>query len=311
MAASPMLGLAALLCLSVPRASCLVRFRRPVQVALLEPQGRDCSHIWAGSPGAPSGVYTVQPAGAATPFQVLCDMHPDGGWTVIQSRDWGRGRPLDFERCWQEYKQGFGDLRGDHWLGLQHISDLTSQPGLRAELRVDLLDVDNRTLHAHYDHFHVDGEAQFYRLSLGLYSGNAGERFGGEGPGGLRKGQSCRRARAGREGWVPRHPSFPAHTCQSLCLGKHLLPEAPALGSPTARQQVWRGGRLASTHAATTRRGRVPGLRPHGQPGGLRLQHARPRPRPLLALQGRRPDLRQLQPRSLRLRVVVQRLRPR
>ncbi|XP_077770135.1 angiopoietin-related protein 5-like [Canis aureus] len=181
MAASPVLGLAAFLCLSVPRASCLVRFRRPVQVALLEPQGRDCSHIWAGSPGAPSGVYTVQPAGAATPFQVLCDMHPDGGWTVIQSRDWGRGRPLDFERCWQEYKQGFGDLRGDHWLGLQHISDLTSQPGLRAELRVDLLDVDNRTLHAHYNHFHVDGEAQFYRLTLGLYSGNAGDAFRGSG----------------------------------------------------------------------------------------------------------------------------------
>ncbi|XP_048971015.1 angiopoietin-related protein 5-like [Canis lupus dingo] len=105
----------------------------------------------------------------------------DGGWTVIQSRDWGRGRPLDFERCWQEYKQGFGDLRGDHWLGLQHISDLTSQPGLRAELRVDLLDVDNRTLHAHYNHFHVDGEAQFYRLTLGLYSGNAGDAFRGSG----------------------------------------------------------------------------------------------------------------------------------
>lgn len=47
------------------------------------------------------------------PFsQVLCDMRPDGGWTVIQSRDQGQGTPLDFERCWQEYKQGFGDLRG-------------------------------------------------------------------------------------------------------------------------------------------------------------------------------------------------------
>lgn len=56
---------------------------------------------------------TCRPHAKCMPLpQVLCDMHPDGGWTVIQSRDWGRGRPLDFERCWQEYKQGFGDLRG-------------------------------------------------------------------------------------------------------------------------------------------------------------------------------------------------------
>nr|XP_012645019.1 angiopoietin-related protein 5-like [Microcebus murinus] len=108
-------------------------------------------------------------------------MHEDGGWTVIQSRDWGREKPVDFERCWQEYKEGFGDLGGDHWLGLQHISDLTSQPGLRTELSVDLQDVDNLTLWAHYDNFHVDNEDQFYRLTLGLYSGNAGDAFRGSG----------------------------------------------------------------------------------------------------------------------------------
>lgn len=157
--------------------------------------------------------------------QALCDMRDDGGWTVIQSRDWGRPRRLDFERSWQEYKQGFGDLRGrgavclrpaprglvfgapwarraelagggwgwlsrstsawappagDHWLGLEHISHLTSQPGLRSELVVGL-GVDNHTLQGHYDNFHVDGEDLFYRLTLGLYSGNTGECPGGRG----------------------------------------------------------------------------------------------------------------------------------
>ncbi|XP_032738623.1 angiopoietin-related protein 5-like isoform X2 [Lontra canadensis] len=181
MAACPVLGLAALLCLSAPQANSVVQYRQPVHVVLLEPQGRDCSHIWAERPRAPSGVYTVQPEGASTPFRVLCDMRPDGGWTVIQSRDQGRGTPLDFERCWQEYKQGFGDLRGDHWLGLEHISSLTSQPGLRSELSVDLLDADNRTLQAHYDDFRVGREERFYQLTLGQYSGNAGDAFRGLG----------------------------------------------------------------------------------------------------------------------------------
>ncbi|XP_034499776.1 angiopoietin-related protein 5 isoform X1 [Ailuropoda melanoleuca] len=181
MAACPVLGLAALLCLSVPQASSMVQYRQLVRVMLLEPQGRDCSHIWVESPRAPSGVYTIQPEGASTPFKVLCDMRTDGGWTVIQSRDRSRRRPLDFERCWQEYKQGFGDLTGDHWLGLEHISGLTSQPGLRAELLVDLLDTDNHTLEAHYDNFHVDKEDQFYQLTLGRYSGNAGDAFRGLG----------------------------------------------------------------------------------------------------------------------------------
>lgn len=181
MAARPVLGLAAILCLSVPQAGSMVRHRQPVQAVLLEPQGRDCSQIWVEKPGAPSGVYTIQPEGASAPFQALCDMREDGGWTVIQSRDRDRRRRLDFERCWQEYKQGFGDLTGDHWLGLQHISDLTSQPGLRSELTVDLLDADNHPLQAHYDNFHVDGEDLFYRLTLGLYSGNAGDAFRGLG----------------------------------------------------------------------------------------------------------------------------------
>ncbi|KAM9228807.1 angiopoietin-related protein 5-like [Dugong dugon] len=108
-------------------------------------------------------------------------MHDDGGWTVIQRRKVDTEQSLDFEKCWQEYKQGFGALTGDHWLGLEHISDLTSQPGRRAELVVDLESVDNLTLQAHYDNFHVGTEDELYRLHLGQYSGNAGDAFRGSG----------------------------------------------------------------------------------------------------------------------------------
>lgn len=153
---------------------------------------------------------------------------------------------------------------GDHWLGLDHISSLTSQPGLRSELRVDLLDADNHTLQAHYDDFRVGREEQFYPLTLGRYSGNAGECWEIRHPcacfalwalqpvgrGTLAAGQR-------REGSVgPWSPRFPA-TSASLCaLGRAAASRAPALGSQMARQRV--GGLGVSwpaTHTATTLQG--------------------------------------------------------
>ncbi|XP_029810418.1 angiopoietin-4-like isoform X1 [Suricata suricatta] len=236
MAAHPMLALVALLC-SVPQAGSTVKRRQPVQAVLLEPQGRDCSQIWTETSGAPSGVYAIQPEGAGAPFQALCDMREDGGWTLIQSRDWGRRRRLDFERCWQEYKQGFGDLTGDHWLGLEHISDLTSQPGLRSELLVDLLGVDNRTLQAHYDDFHVAGEDLFYRLTLGLYSGNAGCRSPGVRPGvpDAKAASAAPRWELGPEGQPARRPrSHPAQGTRSGAPAAQMTKRAVASARWTA-----------------------------------------------------------------------------
>nr|XP_010600917.1 angiopoietin-related protein 5-like isoform X1 [Loxodonta africana] len=145
------------------------------------PEGRDCSQIQVDNPSASSGVYVIQPEGAHTPFQAFCDMRDDGGWTVIQRREVDTEQSLDFERCWQEYKKGFGAVRGNHWLGLEHILDLTSQPGRRAELVVDLESVDNLMLQARYDDFRVGTEDELYRLHLGQYSGNAGDAFRGSG----------------------------------------------------------------------------------------------------------------------------------
>ncbi|XP_012859478.1 angiopoietin-related protein 5-like isoform X1 [Echinops telfairi] len=169
-----------LLCLWAPQAWSLVQRHLSAPVLELQPQGRDCSHIWETNSSAPSGVYVIQPEGASTPFQVLCDMR-EGGWTVIQQRQVDAEQPLDFERCWQEYKQGFGALEGEHWLGLDHVVALTTQPGRRAELVVDLENRDKLALQAHYDHFHLGSEADLYRLHLGQYLGNAGDAFHGSG----------------------------------------------------------------------------------------------------------------------------------
>lgn len=59
-----------------------------------------------------------------------------GGWTLIQRRKIGL---LSFNRDWKNYKSGFGSIRGDFWLGNDHIVRLTRQPTvLRIEMEVSV-----------------------------------------------------------------------------------------------------------------------------------------------------------------------------
>ncbi|KAK3084997.1 hypothetical protein FSP39_022623 [Pinctada imbricata] len=74
----------------------------------------DCKEILNFEPNSSSGVYTIFPEGSVG-YSVFCDMTTQGGgWTVIQRRING---VLNFDKTWQEYKDGFGDLRGEHWIG--------------------------------------------------------------------------------------------------------------------------------------------------------------------------------------------------
>jgi hypothetical protein len=45
-------------------------------------------------------------------------------WTVIQRRINGT---IDFYREWNDYKNGFGDLQTEFWLGNEKIHQLTNQ----------------------------------------------------------------------------------------------------------------------------------------------------------------------------------------
>ena len=108
------------------------------------------------------------------PFNVRCDMVTDGGgWIVFQRRV---DATVDFYRGWDEYKNGFGDLNGNFWLGLEKIHKLTSL-GKRAILRVDLKHVraPNITRYAEYSVFKVGSEPEGYKLTVSGYSGNAGD----------------------------------------------------------------------------------------------------------------------------------------
>ncbi|XP_056130905.1 angiopoietin-related protein 7 [Lampris incognitus] len=101
---------------------------------------------------------------------VFCDMETNGGgWTVIQRRKVGL---TSFSRDWKQYKSGFGTIRGDFWLGNDHIFRLTRQPSM---LRIELEDWEGETRFAEYGYFTMKNELNSYKLLIANYSGNAGD----------------------------------------------------------------------------------------------------------------------------------------
>ncbi|XP_046861735.1 fibrinogen-like protein A [Xenia sp. Carnegie-2017] len=135
----------------------------------IKAEGKDCADLYRKGKKK-SGVYQIDPDGQGC-FDVFCDMKTSGGgWTVFQRRQDGS---VNFYREWKDYRQGFGNLSSEFWLGLDKIYRLTSSR--RYKLRVDLGDWSGNKAYAKYDYFAVKNETHKYQLSLGSYSGTAGD----------------------------------------------------------------------------------------------------------------------------------------
>ncbi|XP_060910858.1 angiopoietin-related protein 5 [Labrus mixtus] len=147
----------------------------------VQSHGRDCSDIkdnlMSVVPKIPSGIYIVHPENMDSSFEVFCEMdYMGGGWTVIQRRTDGL---TDFKRPWADYSDGFGNLAGEHWLGLKKVFHLVNQKETRFQLHIALVSSDDITSYASYDDFQVDSETQFFSIHLGRYAGSAGDAFRG------------------------------------------------------------------------------------------------------------------------------------
>ena len=100
-----------------------------------------------------------------TTLTARCDMETDGGgWMVIQRRV-ANGN-VNFTRDWCDYVNGFGDLNGEFWYGLDNIHYLTTRDDV--ELRIDMvIEDDGSELTWTYQTFTVAGANDKYRLTIG------------------------------------------------------------------------------------------------------------------------------------------------
>ncbi|XP_035772645.1 ficolin-2-like [Anopheles albimanus] len=123
-------------------------------------------------PSNVSGTYLIHVKNDSEPFEVYCEQNSfGGGWIVFQYRYDGS---LDFYRGWNEYRDGFGDLNKEFWLGLEKVHQITS--GRKHELIVELKDIRGTYKFARYDAFEIGSETDQYILKeLGKYNGTAGD----------------------------------------------------------------------------------------------------------------------------------------
>lgn len=137
-------------------------------VADLNAPIRSCSVITSTR----SGKYNLKPDGFRHPFEAICRQTQFGkGWLVVlQQYD----RNLDYNRSWDEYKNGFGSLDREFWMGLEMLHQLTSSRP--HELLVELETSNGSYLYARYHEFEIGDVTTDYRLNkIGFYNGTAGD----------------------------------------------------------------------------------------------------------------------------------------
>ncbi|XP_076452037.1 uncharacterized protein LOC143287687 [Babylonia areolata] len=119
----------------------------------------DCQEGYSKGNFSGHGVYTIHPLLSAAPFPVYCKQMTNNVRTYILDR---RANKVDFNRSYADYQAGFGQLSGDHWLGLDKVYELTNSKTY--ELRVSAKLKNGSNLYMQYQEFNVSGREDGYRL---------------------------------------------------------------------------------------------------------------------------------------------------
>ncbi|KAL4229349.1 Microfibril-associated glycoprotein 4 [Mactra antiquata] len=112
------------------------------------------------------GIYTISLE--TGPRLVRCDQN-NGGWTVIQRREYGEE---SFYRSGQLYVDGFGEVYGDYWIGLENIRYLTETSSSLVIEMETFGDTSPNEAFARYSNFQLDSGSNQYRLAVSGFEGD-------------------------------------------------------------------------------------------------------------------------------------------
>ncbi|KAK3793413.1 hypothetical protein RRG08_039218 [Elysia crispata] len=135
---------------------------------------KSCTKRSASTQTSNSAAYTVINSGEdgshTFGFPYLCESVTDGGgWVVIQRRSTGN---IDFNRGWSDYRLGFGSFYDDFWLGNEKIHAITRDGVYELDVKLRFQD---KEVYARYSNFSIEDEKHNYKLTIGDFSGTAGD----------------------------------------------------------------------------------------------------------------------------------------
>ncbi|XP_061169384.1 fibrinogen C domain-containing protein 1-B-like [Saccostrea echinata] len=136
-----------------------------VESSTLLSECSDC--VCIGNTNRNSGVYNITLDGNSN--TIYCDVDLGFNWMVIFRRTLGN---VAFNRIWEDYESGFGDINGDFWIGLNNLNYFTMS-GWKV-MRVKMEDIDGFHGYAQYSTFLVGDTSTNYKLSVTGYGGTSG-----------------------------------------------------------------------------------------------------------------------------------------
>jgi len=137
---------------------------------------KSCKDIKDLKPNSANGIYEIEVDGEK--LEVRCEMNSaSGGWTVFHNRYDGS---VDFNKSWNLFEEGFGDLNGEFWLGLKNLNKLTKTSANHLRVEYTRFNSEEK-FYAEYKGFRISDATENYKLSYqeGSYSGNGGDGLGG------------------------------------------------------------------------------------------------------------------------------------
>ena len=94
-------------------------------------------------------------------MKITPGLEQEDGGIIIQRRV---DASVSFEKSWNEYVAGFGDVDGNFWLGLEDIHRLTEEQPM--SLQIDVVPFYIPAVSIPYPHFHVGDAVSGYLLNI-------------------------------------------------------------------------------------------------------------------------------------------------